>query len=151
MATMLEKYMISFSEISKMSPLPIERMWEFQELIYRIEVLQVCQMFSKMAPLGNKANQSSLITHYHMVDGYFECLKNERRIGPTADENLLKQRDTAHQNLGLIITDYRKRFQSYNVKTPEQYGNDIGKVISTFLPAWVQFRNTYINISSKET
>ena len=150
MATMLEKYMACFAELSKTDPLPVDEIWEFQELIYRIEVLQVCQMFSKTAPLGSKENQAALITHYHLVDCYFESVKNDRRIGPVVDDAKLKQRETAHQNLCHIISDYRKRFQSYSVKAPDQYIKDIGKVIGIFLPAWIQLRNTYISINTKE-
>jgi len=150
MATMLEKYMYNLSRLVQSQPMQLEQVWNYQELMYRIEVLQVCQMLVKTAPMGTKETQAEMITHYHMFDGYFECIKNERRIGLQTDENIQKQRDTAYQNLCHVIADYRKRFQSYHTKTPEQYSKNISKIVSTVLPAWINLRNTYMRINSKE-
>lgn len=147
--TMLEKYQLAFADITKQeSPMTHEQSWTFQELLYRMEVLQVCQMFTVVAPVGN--DMRAMLTHYQMVDGYFENLKCERRNGLAASEDEQKQRDTAHQSLCRIVTDYRKRFGSFTPGSPDQYKNEIGKAITTFLPAWIQTRNTYIEISTKE-
>lgn len=147
--TMLEKYQNAFVEISQLgSAMALEQAWIYQELLYRMEVLQVCQMFSVIAPIGN--DMSEMFTHYQMVDGYFETLKCERHNGLAASEEEQKQRDTAHQNLCRVVSDYRKRFSSFTPGNQEQYKNEIRKTISTFLPAWMQTRNTYINIKTKE-
>lgn len=147
--TMLEKYQVTFAEIAKQeSPMTLEQAWTFQELLYRIEVLQICQMFTVVAPVGN--DMRAMLTHYQMVDGYFENLKCERRNGLAASEEEQKQRDTVHQNRCRIVNDYRKRFSSFTPGNPEQYKKEIGKAITTFLPAWIQTRNTYINIITKE-
>jgi len=147
--TMLEKYQLIFADIVKQEPpMTLEQAWTFQELLYRMEVLQVCQMFITVAPVGN--DMRAMLTHYQMVDGYFENLKCERRGGLAASEEEQKQRDTAHQNLCRIVNDYRKRFSSFTPGNPEQYKKEIGKTITTFLPPWIQTRNTYINVTTKE-
>jgi len=147
--TLLEKYQLTYADLTKReSPLPLEAVRTFQELLYRTEVLQVCQMFTVTAPVGN--DLGAMLKHYQMVDGYFESIKSERRIGPAASEEVQSRRDTAHQNLCRIVADYRKRFGSFKPGDPEQYKNEIGNVISTFLPAWIQMRNTLIHISTKE-
>lgn len=147
--TMLEKYQHSFMDIAQQAgELPLEQAWTYQELIYRMEVLQVCQMFASISPVGD--DMRAMLIHYQMVDGYLENLKTERRIGFAASEDEQKQRDTAHQNLCRIVTDYRKRFGSFKPNNPEQYKNEIGKAITTFLPAWIQMRNAYIKINTKE-
>lgn len=33
---------------------------------------------------------------------------------------------------------------------PESYSREIGRVIQTLLPAWLQFRNTFVPIKKKE-
>ena len=146
--TMLEKYQHIFAEFARQSPIPLELVWVYQELLYRMEVLQVCQMFAASAPVG--ADMQAMLTHYRMTDGYLESLKSERRYGTAASEEEQKQRDTAHQNLCRVITDSRKRFGSFRPSAPDQYKNEIVKTINTFLPAWIQTRNTYIKIVTKE-
>ncbi len=146
--TMLEKYQHTFAGLASGQPVPLEQAWTYQELLYRMEVLQTCQMFCANAPVGS--DMQSMLTHYQMVDGYLENLKNERRFGIPAPDDEQKQRDTAHQNLCRIVADYRKRFGSFSPVNPEQYKNEIGKTITTFLPAWLQTRNAYTKINTKE-
>lgn len=147
--TMLEKYQHTFADIAKQgTQMTPEQAWSFQELLYRMEVLQVCQMFTATAPVGNDMRE--MLMHYQMVDGYLENLKCERRNGLVASEEEQKQRDTVHQNLCRIVNDYRKRFGSFTPGNPEQYKKEIGKTITTFLPAWIQTRNAYIKITTRE-
>lgn len=147
--TLLEKYQIAFAEMVKdKGALSLEQAWSFQELLYRIEVLQVCQMFTMTAPVGNDLR--AMVTHYQMVDGYFENLRSERRNGLVASEKEQKQRETVSQNLSRITNDYRKRFSSFSPSAPDQYKNEISRVISTMLPAWIQMRNVYAPIKMKE-
>ena len=147
--TMLEKYQIAYAELAKQgNSMTLEQAWTMQELLYRMEVLQACQMFTLIAPVGG--DMRAMLTHYQMVDGYLESLKTERRNGLASREEEQKQRDTAHQNLCRIVNDYRKRFSSFSPTRPEQYKSEITRAITTFLPAWVQSRNTFIKITTKE-
>jgi hypothetical protein len=125
-----------------------EQVWAQQERLYRIEVLEACQMFVKSAP--NSAETKELFWHYQMLDAYIQSLTQERRYGAIADDNLQKQRDTAHGNLMKVVQDYRKRFGSFCA------GNDAGcykktitSVIQTVLSAWIQYRQTYIEIAKE--
>lgn len=147
--TMLERYQRSFIELTQQAAgMPLEQAWTYQELLYRMEVLQVCQMFSAIAPVGDDLRAMHM--HYQMVDGYLEALKTERRSAFVASEEEQKQRDTSHQNLCRIVNDYRKRFGSFVPGNPEQYKNEICQAITTFLPAWIQTRNAYIKLNTKE-
>ena len=151
MATMLECYIArkdSFDNgMQAAMPGPIH-IWLQQELLYRIEVLEACQMFAKTAP--QSLDTKDLFWHYQMVDAYFQCLTTERRYGTDADENLKKQRETAHSNLLRIIQDYRKRLSSFTSGTDAGcYKKTITNVIQTVLPAWVQYRQTYIEITKE--
>lgn len=147
--TMLEKYQIMIADItSQQAPIPLDQVWVYQELLYRMEALQVCQMLAAAAPVGS--DKKAMFTHYQMTDGYLENIKNERRCALTATDEEKKQRDTAYQNLCRVVVDYRKRFSSFTPAKPEQYKNEISKTITTFLPAWIQARNAYITINTKE-
>jgi len=147
--TLLEKYQHAFADLTKLdSPMSIDAAWVYQELLYRMDILQVCQMFATTAPVGN--DLQTMFTHYQMVDIYFENLSNERRNGLVVSDTEQARRHTAHQSLCQVVADYRRRFGSFQPKDPEQYKKEIGKVISTFLPVWIQMRNTYVNIITKE-
>ena len=81
-------------------------------------------------------------------DGMAEWPPASGRIHPGPDTQ--KERDAAQNNLGRVIEDYRKRFSSFAPSAPESYSREIGRVIQTLLPAWLQFRNTFVPIKKKE-
>ena len=149
--TMLEKYQLAFADIAKqISPAAIDAARTCQELLYRIEVLQVCQMFNATAPIGD--DRQAMFKHYQMVDIYLANLVQERHNGlAAASEAEEARRGTVYQSLGNIVDDYRKCFRSFRPESPDQYKREIGKAIIAFLTVWIQMRNTYINIATKET
>lgn len=61
-----------------------------------------------------------------------------------------KERDAAQNNLGRVIADYRKRFSSFAPSSQESYSHEISKVVQTLLPAWLQYRNTFVPLKKKE-
>jgi len=130
-------------------PGPAE-IWEQQELLYRIEVLETCQMFQKTAP--NSADVKLLVTHYQMADAYIQNLTQERRYGSSVSvsEETSKQRDTALLNLQRVIQDYRKCFSSFAPgNDTDCYRKTIAAVIQVILPVWIQYRQTYVEIKKE--
>ena len=95
MATWLEEYTqlktVAEQKIGS-AQLTTSEMLGYQEVLYRIEVLEACKMFSKTAPVTTE--MKPLVTHYQMVDAYLQCLSRERRIGMPADEQLKAIRKT---------------------------------------------------------
>jgi hypothetical protein len=151
MATMLEtytSYKAGFeSRMRAAMPGPAE-VWRQQELLYRIEVLEACQTFVKTAP--KSVEPGSLYWHYQMVDAYFHSLTTERRFGKCSDENRQKQRDTAHGNLLKVVQDYRSRFSSFAPgNDTDYYQKTISSIIQTILPVWIQYRQTFIEITKE--
>ena len=149
MPTILESYQAgknSFDAgIQTAMPSPAQ-IWVQQETIYRIEVLETCLMFAKTAP--QSVDAQTLVSHYQMVDAFIQNLTSERRYGTSAGEETKKQRETAYNNLLRVIQDYRARFGSF---TPGGdtgcYRKTISNVIQTILPVWIQYRQTYIEIT----
>ena len=147
MATVLETYNGLLSQVETSlakSPATANHVWWYGELVYRIGVLETCQMFCRSAPVSME--QKMLLGHYQMVDAYIRCLSQERRYGPNRGPDTQKERDTSGANLARVILDYQKRFSSFAPADPEMYGRELGKVINTVLPAWLQFRNTFVPI-----
>jgi len=149
--TLLERYWkirVDFKDVHKETMPSPAQLWNLQEVMYRIEVLEVFQQFAIAAPLS--ADMKVLFRHYQVVDAYAENLKKERDFPTAPNQDLQKQRDTALTSLCSVIDDYRKRYASYTPQTPEQYHKDIGRTIGTILPAWIQYRNTINEIKLPE-
>ena len=145
MATVLENY-YGFRQqlLQRMSQQQITAgdLWLYGEVLYRIGVLETCQMYLRSAPITNE--MSFLVGHYQMLDAYVQCLARERRYGPNRGSDTQKEREAAQNNLERVIQDYRKRFSGFHPASPEAYRKEIGRVVTTFLPAWLQYRNTFV-------
>jgi len=145
MATTLEQYYQTKQQLNaKMAEgkFTNDQLLGYQELMYRISVLESCMMFLKTAPVST--DTSILGFHYKVVDALFTCMLQERQFGLPADEKVKKQRATALENLQLVINSFRRPFQSFAPNTPEVYRETISKMITTVLPVWLQYRYTYI-------
>ena len=145
MATTLEQYYQTKQQLNaKMAEgkFTNDQLLGYQELMYRISVLESCMMFLKTAPFST--DTSILGFHYKVVDALFTCMLQERQFGLPADEKVKKQRATALENLQLVINSFRRPFQSFAPNTPEVYRETISKMITTVLPVWLQYRYTYI-------
>lgn len=148
--TLLERYCkirIDFeADIKETMPTPAQ-LWVYQELIYRIGVIQIFQQYSKTAPFSDDIK--ILTPHYKVVNMYIEYLKNERYL-KSPNPEVQKQQLTAQGSLSAVIEDYRRQYANYAPKSPEQYSKDIGRTITTLLPAWIQYRNTITDIKLEE-
>ncbi len=151
MATLLESYTYSknrFDGNLVADTVAPEEVWRQQERLYRLAVLETCQMFVKTAPVSSDAKQ--LYWHYLMVDAYFQSLTQERRYSTSNTEKEQKQRDTAHGNLLNVIQDYRRKFSSFAPgKDSECYRKLISGVIQTVIPVWIQFRQSYFEVKKE--
>ena len=147
MATMLETYLRKREEIERciavQSAAP-DSILLLQELNYRIDVLRTFQAFLKTAPITTDTRQ--LGYHYQLVNAYSGFLETERKFGASADGEMKKKRDTAAQTLSGVIADHRKRFSCFHATSDDQYRKEITGMINTILPAWVMYRNLYVQI-----
>ena len=145
MATTLEQYYQTKQQLTAKiaeGKFTNDQLLGYQELMYRISVLESCMMFLKTAPIST--DTGVLGFHYKVVDALFTCMLQERQFGIPADEKLKKQRATALENFGTVVTSFRKQFQSFAPSTPEAYKANITRMINAVLPAWLQYRYTYI-------
>lgn len=71
MATVLENYYGLRGEVNKriaQGNVPADAIWWHGEIMYRISVLETCQMFCKTAPITMEVK--ILQGHYKMLDAY---------------------------------------------------------------------------------
>ena len=145
MATTLEQYNQMKQQLTAKiadGTMTVDQLLGYQELLYRISVLESCMNFVKTAPVTNDMKVMSF--HYQVVEALFTCLIQERQFGVPANDALKKQRDTALSNLQTVVNSFRKQFQSFKPATPEAYRAAVTKMVNTILPAWLQYRFTYI-------
>ena len=147
MATMLAIYLQKQEEINHnitVQQCPPEGMLVLQELKYRIGVLETFQAYLKTAPITTDVRQ--LQFHYQLMRAYIGFLETERKFGVATDDEGKKKRRTAAETLIRVIEDHKKRFGSFRATSPEQYKKEIGNLVNTVLPVWIQYRNTYVQI-----
>ena len=145
MATTLEQYNQMKQQLTAKiadGTVTVDQLLGYQELLYRISVLESCMNFVKTAPVTNDMKVMSY--HYQVVEALFTCLVQERQFGIPADDVVRKQRATALENLQTVVNSFRKQFQSFKPAAPEAYRAAVTKMVNTILPAWLQYRFTYI-------
>lgn len=146
-STMLDYYRAlkdALEEQAKTEKITAQEMFLYEELLYRIHVLEVFRYLTAAAPPSTDLKEIG--GHFQAVDAMVSHLCRERRLRASTDEKVQKSRETAHRFLLEIVSDYRKRFTNYMPGDIGQYEADIWKVIRTLLPAWQQYRDTMLKI-----
>lgn len=148
MATWLNDYKAYKETLSREfegGAVTIGKVLQYQELLYRIDVLETCQMLYKTAPIT--MDMKSLVSHYQLIDAYLLSISRERRIGVPPDEKMKASRQTAASVLESTVADCRKRFSSFRAENEQMYKRSISTLLNTVLPVWLQLRNTYTPIT----
>ena len=89
--TLLERYWkirLDFESDSKATPPTPDQLWVYQELLYRIGLLDALQLIVKAAP--NSCDLKQLFPHYKVINMVVESLKTERCF-TSQDPDLQKQ------------------------------------------------------------
>ena len=147
MANILAQYVATQNEMLLQvagNELPMESVVEYQELNYRIDVLNTCKALTITAPVTTDAQK--LGYHYQLTDKVLGTLTTEHKFGPSVDEEGKKKREASLSALERVIQDGRRRFQSLNITSNEQYKKLVISFIGAVLNVWIQYRNTYVNI-----
>lgn len=145
--SLLDTYYQAQTELEKLivsKEYPKETLLKLQEVRYRISVIETFRMFCLTAPVSCDPN--ALGYHYQMVTCFVQMLLQERKFGLLADERGEKARTTAEASLVIIARDSMNRVAAFNVQEQNQYKANVISRISAILPAWIQYRNTYVEI-----
>lgn len=147
MANILAEYVAAQDEmLIKVAgnELPLESVIEFQELNYRVDVLETCKALTVTAPITTDVKK--LGYHYQLTEKVLTALTTEHKFGPAVNEEGKKKREAALSALERVIQDGRKRFSSFKAASQEQYKEIVTKFIGAVLNVWIQYRNTYVKI-----
>ena len=81
---------ISLAPLVKAGKMTFQDTMVYQELLYRIQVLETCKMLCKVAPITT--NMNDLLLHYQLTDTLLSCMAEERHMGFPADDKGKAQR-----------------------------------------------------------
>ena len=147
MANILSEYVARHEDMKLKiagNELPMESVVQYQELNYRVDVLETCKALTIVAPVTTDTKKMGF--HFQLTDKVISALTSEHKFGPTVNDEGKKKREAALSALERVIKDGRKRFCSFNATSEDQYKIAITNFIGAVLNVWVQYRNTYIKI-----
>ena len=87
MANYLDDYnnrKLSFGPLLQAGKMTLKDTMVYQELLYRIQVLETCRMLCKTAPVTTDTRE--LVGHYQLVDAVLFCAGKERAFGVPVQE-----------------------------------------------------------------
>ena len=151
MASLLSQYREMRDQYNaqlKENCLPPDSWMDLQELIYRISVLEGFSAYLKTAPVTTETKVMGY--HFNMVDYFIGTICSERKFTKVKSDEADKKRKTAQEMYVTVVTQGKKEFQSFKANSDQHYKNSMSKYIETVLCAWVQLRNTFVNIEIKE-
>ncbi len=151
MASLLSQYREMRDQYNaqlKENCLPPDSWMDLQELIYRIGVLEGFLAYMKTAPVTTELKV--LGYHFNLVDIFIGSIYGERKFTKVTGDDADKKRKTAQEMYATVVTQGKKEFQSFKANSDRHYKNSMSKYIETVLCAWVQLRNTFVNIEIKE-
>ena len=90
-----------------------------------------------------------LLGHYQLVDAVLHCAAKERKFGAPADEKGKAQRKTAGRTWRRLPWTAGNGFPVSGPTPPDQYRQSVSALFGTVLPAWLQWRNTYVPIGKE--
>ncbi len=145
---LVEEYRLRRRNLEQKDELSAKDLLVYEELLYRIHVIQVLKFLLEHAPVSREI--STLAGHWEAVDALASHLCQERRLSPSPDAQIQQQRDTARQFLMEILTEQRRRFFVYMPENERQYQADIRDTLQCLLFAWLQYRETMMPISEED-
>lgn len=147
MATLLEKYQNMKSDLmaeSEKRLLNETEQLQFQEIVYRVSVLETLMRYTTNMPVTTDKNV--LVMHFRPLNALVRSLPYERRFGLPGDQKVEAQRTTATTSLMEAMESYLSFFQGYQPGDDTQYREDIKSMINALIPIWLQFRSSYVQI-----
>lgn len=116
----------------------------FQELEYRISVLESIRFWLETAPVTTEIR--TLGEHYQVVSSYLELFRQERRHDIVADRQHREKSLTALLALSAVIHEGSEKFSRFYPVDAKSYRNLLIPYVVDVLNRWLFYRNLYIDI-----
>ena len=148
MAKLLDDYYAKRESLSKQlsfgKGLNQEQLYQFNELLYRINVMETLRMLMATAPVTLETRPQS--EHFRVFSALVNGLMNERQIAVSGNPKEVEQRKAAHNAFSTMATCCLKSFHSYVPSAADDYRKSIEQTISAVLSSWVPYRDTFVKL-----
>lgn len=147
MATILADYLARQDELRCKGidgSMSMEEVVGYQEINYRVNVLETCKALTISAPVTTDAKKMGF--HYQLTEAVLGAALTDHKVGPKTDDEGEKKRETAYKAVERVFQDGKRRFRSFKATTKEQYKDTVSNFINTVIQVWIQYRNTFIKI-----
>lgn len=145
MATYLENYQtkkLAYEDLlSHGHPLNGKELCLCLESIYRAQVLETLSLLERTCPTTQSSSLFEL--HARLVSAILAGLLEERRIQLYKDDKIRHEQTTAYQSCFMCFNDFTKLCTHCD---PQEYPQKLHQMIYTFCCAWLQYRNTIIDL-----
>ncbi len=128
----------------KANSLPPDALVVYQELNYRIDVLESLKAFSQTAPITTE--ERVMMYHYSLIHRFISNLLTEHVIGPKTNEEGKQHREASKISLERVVQSEAKLFNSYKITKQDQYKIDLCNYIKSVLSVWIPYRDSYVKI-----
>lgn len=126
--------------------LDVQQMLMYQELNYRIQILESLAFLLNSAPRTD--DNKKMRRHYMMVDAFLQHMMRERKYKKPALPDLQDALEVARESLQQIYDDFKARFASYEATTAKKYKQDVMNFVISVLMAWIVYRDMFLPIDT---
>ena len=148
--SLLQDYVVLKNEIEDRmeGALAVNYLLDYQELAYRVCVLETLKTFSESVP--DVEDEKAIHYYGKALAAYLKGLADAHKFAPKADKETLKKRETALNALCSVCEDAGKKIAAYTPSNRKEYAKDMAKMIKPVTIVWAQYRNTLVAIGSSE-
>lgn len=147
MATKLEEYWVlkdKFREQIEKNEMDINDLIYLCEINYRIEVIEEFQFFYKTTPA--EMDEDKLAFHFNFIKIFINIISKEKRYAKVLDEAGEARKEAAKAYLINVIESGKEQLGKLSITSAEEYKNYMSSFCNTVLIAWLQMRETFIQI-----
>ncbi len=120
----------------------------FQELSYRVFVLETLQAFMNTVP--DIEDGKAVNYHVKAMIAYLQDLPDEHKFALKADEEGKEARETALKALQKACKDACRKLDEYEPEEQEEYIKGIKKILGSVVKVWAQYRETLVAVYQTE-
>lgn len=117
---------------------------EYQELAYRVCVLQTLKVFTESVP---DINDEKAVRYYgKATSAFLRQLPDEHTFAPKVNDDGIKKRETALKALRSACEDACAKLGDYKPSAQDLYSKEVSKMLKPVITIWAQYRDALVPI-----
>ena len=123
-----------------------QQLCSYLEIMYRIHVFETFSLLEHTCPQPD--NKSAFQLHYQLVFSILASILEERRFEIYTDKKIKEEQSTSYKSCFTFFNDFSKQCTTC---TEQEYPDTLHRVLYSFCCAWLQYRNTIIDLDLQYT